>query len=82
VKFSDYEKSGDALTLTFDSAAKAVTHVSVDTWLDEPNNKVTLDVTFDSLPDGTHYAAHTVLEIPAKNVQVEIDNSNYERITQ
>lgn len=81
VKFADYEKSGDALTLTFDSETKALTHVAVDTWLDEATNKVTLDVTFQSLPDGTNYAAATVLGIPEKQIQVDIENSNYQKVT-
>ena len=40
--------------------------ITVDTWLDKPENKVTLEVSFQSLPDGTNYAAATVLTIPEK----------------
>ena len=80
IQFPDYEKAGDSLTLTFDSGVKALRRVAVDTWLDEPTNKVTLEVDFQSLPDGTNYAATTALKIPAKNIEVQIENSNYQKV--
>ena len=82
IRFADYEKAGDALTLTLDSQSKSMQQVSVDTWLDGPENKVTLAVTFQSLPDGTNYAASTVLTIPKDNLEVRIENSNYQKVAQ
>jgi hypothetical protein len=82
IRFADYEKAGDALTLTLDSQSKSMQQISVDTWLDEPENKVTLAVTFQSLPDGTDYAASTVLAIPKDKLEVRVENSNYQRIAQ
>jgi hypothetical protein len=80
IRFADYEKAGDALTLTLDSQSKSMQQISIDTWLDEPENKVTLAVTFQSLPDGTSYAASTVLGIPKDNLEVRVENSNYQKI--
>jgi hypothetical protein len=80
IQFADYEKAGDSLTLTLDSAAKSLQKINVDTWLDQASNKVTLAVNFQSLPDGTNYAATTVMEIPAKQIEVQIENSNYEKV--
>lgn len=80
LRFADYEKSGDMLTLVFDSDVKALRQLNVDTWLDEPDNKVTLTVSFESMPDGVNYAAETVLQIPKSQLEVRIDNSNYEKI--
>ena len=81
IRFADYEKPGDSLTLTLDSESKSMRHVTVDTYLDEPDNKVTLDVSFQSLPDGTSYAGETVLTIPKDNIEVRIENSNYQKLT-
>jgi hypothetical protein len=80
IRFADYEKAGDALTLTLDSQSKSMQQISIDTWLDKPENKVTLAVTFQSLPDGTSYAASTVLGIPKDNIEVRVENSNYQKI--
>ncbi|MGH9323243.1 MAG: hypothetical protein ACRD3V_25590, partial [Vicinamibacteria bacterium] len=80
VRFADYEKAGDSLTLILDSESKSMRQIAVDTWLDKPDKKVTLAVSFQSLPDGTNYAAETLLKIPGDNLEVRIENSNYQKL--
>jgi hypothetical protein len=80
IRFGDYEKAGDSLTLTMDSESKSMRQIAVDSWLEEPDKKVTLAVTFQSLPDGTNYAAETVLSIPGDQIEVRIENSNYQKL--
>ncbi len=80
VRIADYEKAGDALTLTMDSESKSIRQIAVETWLDKPDKKVTLAVTFQSLPDGTNYASETVLSIPGDKIEVRIENSNYQKL--
>jgi hypothetical protein len=79
IRFADYEKAGDSLTLTMDSESKSIRQIAVDSWLEKPDQKVTLAVTFQSLPDGTSYAAKTVLSIPGDKIEVRIENSNYQK---
>lgn len=79
IRFENYEKEGDALTLTLDADTKAMLAMSVETWLDDPGQAVTLNVQFEKLADGTSYAATTVLAIPGDKIEVHIDNDNYER---
>jgi hypothetical protein len=43
--------------------------------------KVTLDVSFQSLPDGTSYPGSTVLSIPKRNIEVRVENSKYQKLT-
>ena len=80
VRIADYQKAGDSLVLTLDPAAHAMKKIDVDTWLDAPANKVTLDVQMQSLPDGTSYPGTVVLAIPGSHIQVQITNSNYQKI--
>jgi hypothetical protein len=80
VQFEDYEKAGDSLALTLDSSSKSIQRISVDTWLEKPEEKVTLDVSFQSLPDGTHYPAETLLKIPNRHIEVRVENSNYQKL--
>ncbi len=80
VRIADYEKAGDSLVLTLDSAAKAMKKIDVDTWLDAPTDKVTLGVQMQALPDGTSYPGTVVLAIPGSQIQVQITNSNYQRV--
>lgn len=80
LKFSDYLKAGDALTLTFDAALKALRQMSVATYMDDPSNPVALDVTLQSLPDGTNYPASVSMRIPASQIEVRVTNTNYQKV--
>jgi hypothetical protein len=80
LRIADYEKRGDSMVITLDSAAKALQQIAVDTWLDDPAQKVRLDVQMQSLPDGTSYPGRVVLAIPSSNLQVQITNSDYQKL--
>jgi hypothetical protein len=71
-------QSGDQLTLTFDTAAKKVSSVNINTFMGDTQDAVTLQVQMASLPDGTNYAQQTILNAAAKNLLVVTTNSNYQ----
>jgi hypothetical protein len=77
--FKDYAKPGDQLSLGFDPAAKKVRSCNVASYLDKPEDKVTLAVSFDSLPDGTNYPRETVLNAASKQIQVKTTNSGHKK---
>jgi len=78
--FTNYAQPGDKMSLTFDTAAKKITTLSIDTYMGEEKYKVTLQVQMGSLPDGTNYAQQTVLNASAKALTVTTTNSNYQRL--
>lgn len=78
--FKDYAQPGDQMTLTFDQATKKVISVSINTYMDNPKEVVTLQVQMASLPDGTNYVQQTVLDATAKQLVVTTSNSNYQRM--
>lgn len=80
LQFRNYVKPEDSLTLTFVPAQKALAQINVNTYMDNQKNTVTLQVTFQKLPEGPNYAAQTVLNAPAKNIQVQTISSNFQRI--
>ena len=80
VVFKNYAKDGDQMIVGFDSAAKKVATINVNTYMDKPGDAVTLAVQMGSLPDGTNYAQQTVLNATAKQIQVTTTNSNYAKI--
>jgi hypothetical protein len=82
LQFRDYLKQGDSLTFSFDQATKAIAKIAVKSYLDDPQDAVTLDVNFQNLPDGTNYTASTILNAAAKNVQVKVTNANYQKVAQ
>lgn len=78
--FKNYSQPGDQLTLTFDPNARKVVAVSVNTYMGETKDKVTLRAQMASLPDGTNYVQQTVLDATAKKLQVTTTNSNYQKL--
>jgi hypothetical protein len=77
IAFKDYAQPGDQFTISFNAAAKKISSVNVNTYLDEPKDTVTLAVQFAGLPDGTTYVQKTVLDATAKKLVVTTTNSGY-----
>ena len=78
--FRDYAKPGDSVALTFDTASKKIQGYDVKTYLDAPDDVVTLKVVFDSLPAGPNYVSQSILDATAKQVQIRTTNSNYSKL--
>jgi hypothetical protein len=79
-KFPGYEKAGDALTITFDAAVTTLRQINVSTWLNTPEEAVTLNVTMQSQADGLSYPGAIVLSIPSSQIEVRITKSNYQKL--
>jgi hypothetical protein len=78
VVFKNYAQPGDQMTLSFDTTARKVTSLNVNTYMDNPKDVVTLTVQMASLPDGTNYVQQSVLDATAKKLLVTTTNSNYQ----
>ncbi|MFY9802896.1 MAG: hypothetical protein WA211_01880 [Candidatus Acidiferrales bacterium] len=78
--FTNYAQAGDRMTLTFDPAAKKIVSLSVNTYMGQAKDVVTLQVQMASLPDGTNYAQQTILNATAKELVVTTTNSNYQKL--
>ncbi|MFZ3216701.1 MAG: hypothetical protein WA192_11635 [Candidatus Acidiferrales bacterium] len=78
--FTDYAQPGDRMTLTFEPAAKKIVSLSVNTYMGQAKDAVTLQVQMASLPDGTNYAQQTILNATAKELVVTTTNSNYQKL--
>jgi len=79
LSFPDYLQQGDVLSISVDIASQQLMALSVNTWIDKPDDKVTFDVTYNTLPDGTQYAASTILVATAKGLKLEIDQSGFRK---
>jgi hypothetical protein len=81
ILFDDYALPGDQLTISFNTAEKRITALNVDTYLDDPNDTVSLAVQFASLPDSTNYVQQSVVNAMAKKLQVTTTSSNYQMLS-
>jgi hypothetical protein len=75
--FKNYAQPGDQMVIAFDPTAKKITNISVNTYMGQAKDAVTLTVDFSVLPDGTNYAQKTVLTMTAKQMVVTTLNTNY-----
>jgi len=83
MNIKNYVKQGDLVKLGFDTSAKKLRSFDVNSYTDNPqSDPVTLTVTFASLPDGTNYVQQSVLDAPAKKIQVNTTNSDYKKLGQ
>jgi hypothetical protein len=82
LNFRDYAKPGDVLSVDVDPTNNRVMGLTVATYLDDPKDTVTLNVSMSSLQDGTGYPATEVLVAQAKNLSVNITNSGYRKSAQ
>jgi len=78
--FKDYSQPGDQMTLTFDTAAHKIISLSVNTYMGEEKDAVTLQVQMGSLPDGTNYTQQSVLNATAKQLVVTTTNAGYQKL--
>jgi hypothetical protein len=78
--FKDYAQPGDQMTLTFDPAAGKVLSLSINTYMGQEKDAVTLQVQMASLPDGTNYVQQTTLNATAKKLVVTTTSSNYQKM--
>ncbi len=74
---NNYAKSGDQFVLTFSEGR--VRNVKVDSWLDDPKDKVTLTAAFQTLPDGVNYLADSILSVAAKKMQIHTTNFDHHK---
>lgn len=80
IEMKQYLKAGDSLTIDLDPAANRLLGLGVNSYLDKPDEPVTLAVQMNTLPDGALYAAQTTLDATAKNIQVVITNSGHKPV--
>jgi hypothetical protein len=78
--FRDFVKPGDTFGINLDPGNLAIQKIDVNSYIDSPNDVVTLEVSFAALNDGVNYAANSVLTAPARNIQILIQNSNYQKL--
>ena len=74
---ANYNKPGDAITLTFSQSPKALVAATVTTYNEGPGDPVTIQVRYASLPDGTHYPATIAVNAPAMGLSIADQNINF-----
>jgi hypothetical protein len=66
--------------LSFDAASKKITSLSVNTYMGQSKDAVTLQVQMATIPGGPNYAQQTILNASAKELVVTTTNANYQKL--
>jgi hypothetical protein len=76
----NYIKSNDSMTMVFDKTQKALLQVTIASYMDDPKDAMNLTVQFSRLPDGTNHISNMVIDGVSKQLNIAIQNSNYQHL--
>ena len=75
--FSNYLKPGDSLALDVDLTDNRLQDANIASYMDAPDQTVTLAATWGILPNGISYVSNVTLNAPAKKLTVTVQNADY-----
>ena len=76
----NYLKPQDSMTLVVDETQKQLLSIQIASYLDGPKDAMNLMVQFVHLPGGSNQISDTVIDGASKQLDVAIQNSNYQHI--
>jgi hypothetical protein len=76
----NYVKPNDTVTMTFNTAEKAIQGLQIASYLDDPKDAVNITAQFARLPDGTNHVSNMLVNGVKKELTVNIENSNYQKL--
>ncbi len=76
----NYVKPGDNMTLVLDAASKNVVSVSINTYLNDPKDAVTVSVQYSQMPGGPNHVSTQTINGVSKQLTIAIQNSNYQHL--
>jgi hypothetical protein len=77
---SSYVKQGDNMTLVVDKTQKDLVSLSVATYLNDPSDAVTVNVSFTGIPGGPNHVASETINGESKHLTIAIQNANYQHM--
>lgn len=82
LKFKDYYKTGDLLSISVDREAMSIHALEASTYLDGEDDPVSLSMEFDALQDGTSFMKLLDIGAPAQKLALKVDSFEHERVAQ
>jgi hypothetical protein len=80
IVFTDYAQPGDQMTIVFDTAAKKLASLNINTYMGQAKDVVTLQVQMASLPDGTNYTQQTILNATARKIVATTTSASFQKL--
>jgi hypothetical protein len=81
LRFKDYFEPGDSIVFTYDAVSKTLLRATIASTLGNPKDPVTLEVSFETLPDGVNHVTSAILNAKRRKIQVKKENVLYQKVT-
>jgi hypothetical protein len=82
IRLTYYYLAGDSYVFTYDSRSKLLLRATVRSILGSAKDPVTMEATFETLPDGVNHIGSAILTAKKRSVQVRMRNVGYYKLTQ
>jgi len=76
----NYLKQGDTVTLVFNRSQKALQSINVASYLDNPQDAVTISAQYAQIPGGPNHVDTMTVNGVSKHLTVTTQNSNYQKM--
>ena len=76
----NFVKQGDSVTIIYGQSQKAIQSIQIASYLSDPSDAVKITAQFARLPNGPNYAYDVLVNGVSKQLTVEMQNSNYQRM--
>jgi len=77
---NSYLKQGDSVTIIYNKTQHAIQSLHISSYLDDPQDAVTISAQYAQLPDGVNHIASMIVDGVSKQLTVNIQNSNYQKM--
>jgi hypothetical protein len=74
-----FVKPGDQVTFTISEQTKSPVSVEINSYLNDPSDKVMISAQFAQLPDGTNHVTTMTINGEQKQLTINEQNSNYQK---
>jgi hypothetical protein len=76
----NYLKQGDSVTIVFSREQKALQSINVASFLDNPQDAVTISAQYAQIPGGPNHVSTMTVNGVSKHLTVTMQNSNYQKM--
>jgi hypothetical protein len=80
VVIQGYVKPGDSVTIIYGQPQRAIQSLQINSYLNDPSDAVKITAQFAQLPNGPNHAYDVLVNGVSKQLTVEMQNSNYQRM--
>jgi hypothetical protein len=80
VVVNGYMKPGDSVTIVFNKTQHAIQSLQISSYLNDPQNAVTICAQYTQLPNGPNHVASMEVNGVSKHLTVLMQNTNYQKL--